>query len=147
MPIKSGHQFIWNSASWFIAPLFMVEVYNIILRRIVKRHFLAEWIEWLQLFIFIMLSIVAEHIVKIGIREDWWLVLIRFWAYLPFFQLGVVFKQHLDDIKNCSAVFYFGGIAIAYILINCIYGRTSVYGLEEVQIALLQNGYILQLDY
>lgn len=35
-PITNGHQFIYNMGGWFITPLFMVEVYNILCRKILK---------------------------------------------------------------------------------------------------------------
>lgn len=34
MPILSGHQFVYNMGGWFIIPLFMIELYNVVLRKI-----------------------------------------------------------------------------------------------------------------
>lgn len=45
-PITNGHQFIYNMGGWFVAPLFMVEVYNIIIRKILKmiNKNISEWV-------------------------------------------------------------------------------------------------------
>ena len=43
-PIKTGHQFVWNLGTWFIWPLFLVEVIHMVLckmsciKRTSKKH-------------------------------------------------------------------------------------------------------------
>ena len=35
-PLVNGHQFVYNMGGWFIAPLFMVEIYNLLVRKLLK---------------------------------------------------------------------------------------------------------------
>ena len=36
-PITNGHQFVYNMGGWFIIPLFMVEIYNVLIHKYIHK--------------------------------------------------------------------------------------------------------------
>lgn len=45
-PIHGGHQFYYNLGGWFVAPLFMVQICNVLVRRLLKDLHIRtnEWV-------------------------------------------------------------------------------------------------------
>lgn len=35
-PVTNGHQYVYNLATWFVVPLFMIEIFNVLLRSVLS---------------------------------------------------------------------------------------------------------------
>ena len=67
-PVTDGHQFLFNMAGWFVVSLFLVEVYNILIRKCLKQvyHNIPEWIFFI---ISIALGITGNQLACMGYLE------------------------------------------------------------------------------
>lgn len=126
-PITSGHQFVYNMGGWFIAPLFMVEIYNILIRRILKliNNNITEWLFFL---ISIALGILGNLLACMGYLQNWWLVLVRMLYFVPFYELGILYKNRLEKYdKKISSFCYFAMVFSVKLIIVCCYGKMLQY--------------------
>lgn len=124
-PVVSGHQFIYNMGGWFVVPLFMVELLNILFRKIFRRINMPEWVFFV---IGTAIGIAGNQLACSGYNTGWWLVPVRMLYFLPFYELGILYRNKLEaydrkipDICCFAAVF-----AVALTLI-CIYGKPLSY--------------------
>lgn len=126
-PITNGHQFIYNMGSWFITPLFMVEVYNIIIRKIFKliKRDVSEWIFFV---LALVLGVFGNQLACMGFLTNWWLVLVRMLYFVPFYELGILYKNKLEfyDCKIPSFV-YISTIFLTKLIIVYYYGHMLSY--------------------
>ena len=127
-PIKSGHQFGYSMGSWFIIPLLMCEIYNICLRTIFKKINISEYIY----FIFnLLLGIFGIYIASKGYNYDWYLPLVRFLYFLPFYYFGILYHQKLEEYDlKINNVLYIGilfliKLAISFFLLKMPYYTPS----------------------
>lgn len=126
-PIKNGHEFMYNLGSWFLVPLFMVEVFNVTVRRLVKL-ILPNVSEWVFFVINIALGIFGNQLACMGYYNDWWLVLVRFLFFLQFYELGIIYRSKLEKFDKKIPDFWF--LAVVFIIDYIIiyhYGRTLDY--------------------
>ena len=120
-PITSGHQFAYNMGSWFVVPLLMCEVYNVCLRYLLKKVRISETLY----FIFnLILGIAGIELAILGYNYGWYLPLVRFLYFLPFYSFGTYYHQFLEerDLKipdhlYFSAIFIIK-LAIAFFLLK-----------------------------
>lgn len=122
-PINDGHQFSFNMGGWFIIPLFMVQIYNILLRRL-----LGRWIkeEWIYFIINLILGASGVYIASIGFHTGWWLVITRMLYFLPFYSLGILYKNKLERWdKKVSNLWYFSVLFIMQGMIIFVNGKAS----------------------
>lgn len=126
-PITNGHQFIYNMGGWFIAPLFMVEVYNIIIRKILKmiNKNISEW----AFFVISMVSgIAGNQLACMGYLQNWWLVLVRMLYFVPFYEMGILYKGKLEKIdRRIPSFWYFVIVFAVKLAIVYHYGKMLVY--------------------
>ncbi len=115
-PIISGHQFGYNMGSWFIIPLLMCEIYNICLRFILKKTSIPEIAYWL---FNTLLGIVGIGLAINGYNTGWYLVIVRFLFFLPFYAFGTFYKHTYEkyDLKIPNLV-YFSIIIFIKLLIS-----------------------------
>lgn len=127
MPITNGHQFIYNMGGWFIVPLFMIEVYNILFRKLIG----VFNINITEFYIFIMnlvIGITGNQLACIGYRNGWWLVLVRMLYFVPFYELGVFYKNKIERLdKQIPGIWYFTFIFTVKLIIICIYRKVPIY--------------------
>lgn len=121
-PITNGHQFSYNRGGWFVIPLFMVQVYNVLIRKIFKN--INEYIY----FIFnVFLGVFGVYIASKGYNFGWWLVLVRFLYFIPFYSLGILYKNKLEKYDNMMSIKYFLIIIICELFIIYFYEHTPSY--------------------
>lgn len=106
IPITNGHQFVYNLGSWFVAPLFMVEIFNVFLRRtllIIRcRH--KEVVYCVLTLVF---GVAGVLLASKGYNTNGWLVLVRFLFFIPFYSIGFMYKKRLEQYDNCPNSIYF----------------------------------------
>lgn len=113
MPWISGHQFGYNLAGWFIAPLFMVEVYNVVVRKLVKGVFKIKT-EWFFFVLNLCLGIAGINMACKGYNEvGVQLMFVRMAYFLPFFELGVIYKSDLEKYERKIPSFWYFSVIIA----------------------------------
>lgn len=127
-PIKSGLQFGYNMGSWFVIPLFLVEIYNILIRFILKKTKLNEYFYYI---LNTLLGIFGIYLASKGYNSGWFLPLARFLYFLAFYAFGTFYHQILERYDDkISNIIYFGilfGIKlfISFILIKMPYYTPS----------------------
>lgn len=126
-PITNGHQFAYNMGGWFVAPLFMVEIYNVILRKLVHK-INRNVSESLFFMINIILGIIGIYLACRGHLSGWWLVLVRMLYFVPFYGLGTFYRQVLEEYdRKIPSFWYFGAIFLMKLIIVCYFGKMLSY--------------------
>lgn len=122
LPITNGHQFLYNMGGWFLIPLFMIEVFNVLLRK-VYGIFFRKSNEWIFFTCYLFLGIVGNVLAGKGYNTGWWLVLVRMLFFLPFFGFGNLYRAKLESSLNkIPAGWYYGIIFLLKLCINLKYG-------------------------
>lgn len=127
-PLKTGHQFAYNLPCWFVIPLFMVEVFFILLYKLLKICRLKTNNWFLSLFA-LGLGLTGIYIAKCGYNTGWWLTLTRFLYFVPFYSLGILYKNKLEKLDTAPNILYFSFIFILQLLIITIYGQPVSYSI------------------
>lgn len=101
-PWKHGHQYAFNLAAWFVLALFLVQIINVILRKILILLRINN--EYLITVVFLIIGCIGVHLSINGINSGWYLPMVRTMFLIPFFQIGYLYKTKLekyDKINNC----------------------------------------------
>ena len=126
-PVMSGHQFVYNMGGWFVIPLFMVETLAVLCRKLLKAvsNSISEWV----IFLFsLSLGIVGNLIACMGFYNGWWLVLVRMLYFVPFYALGILYKEKLEKIdKKIPSFYYFACVFAVALIIIYSYGKIPTY--------------------
>ena len=126
LPITTGHQFMYNLGWWFVIPLFMVQIYNVLARKIfsLNNKKINEGV-W---YIFnLLLGMIGVYLASKDFRFGWWLVLVRMLFILPFFSLGIYYKRKLEKYDKLGSITYFILIFMSLLVVLYIYGRIPTY--------------------
>ena len=127
-PIKTGHQFVYNLPCWFVIPLFMIEVFYMILYKILKT-FHIKTNDYVLFVCELALGLAGIYIAKCGYYTEWWLVLTRFLYFVPFYGLGILYKYKLEKLDKAPNILYFSFIIILQLLIITIYEQPIFYSI------------------
>lgn len=125
-PIMHGHQFIYNLGSWFIVPLFMVQIYNVLIRKIFGLIYKKND-EWLYFMLAFSIGVVGVCLAKNGLYNGWWLVIIRMMFFIPFYSAGILYKRKLEKNDVLPSPIYFGIIFLAQLAVIFYCGRIPTY--------------------
>jgi len=118
-PILHGHQFVLNLGGWFIIPLFMIHIINILVRKIFM-HYKIKINENIYFIISLILGLVGVRIAYLGFNTNWYLVLDRVLYFIPFYSLGILYKKY-EKYDRLPSVVYFSiimGIVIFFIFLK-----------------------------
>lgn len=127
-PITNGHQFNYNLGGWFVIPLFMVEMYNVIIRKGIRLIFGKDVSEYILWGISIALGLAGNQLACMGYLYRWCLVLIRMLYFIPFYELGIVFNKKLEVYdKKIPSFYYIAALFIIQFAIALYYGHMPVY--------------------
>ena len=122
LPITNGHQFLYNMGGWFIIPLFMIEVFNILGRKLLG-FCKQPWKEWIIFLICLVLGIIGNVLASKGYNTGWWLVLVRMLFFLPFFGFGGFYKSVFEPVvQKIPDKWFFSGIFLIKLCMNLKYG-------------------------
>ncbi len=127
-PIKTGHQFGYNLPCWFVIPLFMIEVFYIIFYKLLKM-LPVKANEYVLFVCELALGLAGIYIAKCGYYANWGLVLTRFLYFVPFYGLGILYKNKLEKWDRIPNILYFSFIFIVQLLIITIYGQPVFYSI------------------
>lgn len=96
MPILDGHQFLFNMLGWFVIPLFMVQIYHAIMVLIGEK--IKNNLSPYFYFVFgLLLGMIGVFLASKGLNMGIWLPIVRFMYFVPFYELGVLYRARLEQ--------------------------------------------------
>lgn len=126
-PVTTGHQFIYNLGGWFVIPLFMIQVFNVVVRKIIK---VSSGTKEIMIFAcYMCLGICGVYLSSKGYNTGWWLVFMRVFCILPFFGAGVLYRKVLEKHDNLSNIVYFSIVLFIDLLVLMYCRGTPEYSL------------------
>lgn len=122
-PIMHGHQFMFNLGGWFVIPLFMVHIFNIVIRTLFKK-FNIKINEFLYLFVCCIFGTAGVTLSMLGYNKDIALPIDRLMCFIPFYAMGIFYKKY-EKRDNLGNLAYFG-IILLLILITIFINNCPV---------------------
>ena len=104
-PLQHGHQFIYNLGTWFVVPLFVVEIFN----NATYRLFLCfkRYREIIIFVLYVALGALSISLARHGYNTGWYLLLTRSMFLLPMFGLGMLYRKYrfFDSVNTWLFIF------------------------------------------
>ena len=97
-PFVSGHQFLYQFPAWFVPALFLIEVLNVLGRKVLSFLHLKK--EWLIFAVSLLLGIATVALAKGGHVWGYYKFPGRLLFMMPGFQLGRIYKEKLENRVN-----------------------------------------------
>lgn len=115
-PFIDGHQFLYNFPAWFVPALFLVELINVLMRKVLRALHLNN--EWLIFTGCLILGIITIQLAIGG--HVWGLYKLpgRLLLMLPGFQMGRIYKEKLEVHDTLPNGIYFLIVIGAQLLIS-----------------------------
>lgn len=137
-PFVSGHQFMYHFPAWFVPVLFLIEIINVCMRKVLR--ILRLNYEWL----------IFAGCLIMGIAVVWLAIEGRAWGYykipgrilfmLPGFQMGRIYKEKLEKYDNLSDGIYFLTVIGMQLIISVFCGGLAF---SAVWVTSFANGPIV----
>lgn len=124
-PWTHGQVFEYNLCLWYVATLFLVEVFNIFFRVLLKKVHLKN--EYIVFCIYLVLGMIGMYSVSLNYIKGAWLILNRFLYFLPFYGFGILYKRKLEKYDTAKNLFYFATIIIIQLIIIIINKKSIVF--------------------
>ena len=105
MPFVDGEAFQYNLGSWFVYPLFVVCVFNILFRKLLKLIKLDN--EYLIFIIYLAIGMLGINFAIQGNKEGIMRLVTRSMLFLPWYQMGKLYKSKLEAKDNLNSLAYF----------------------------------------
>ncbi|MDO4304105.1 MAG: acyltransferase family protein [Bacillota bacterium] len=93
-PFLDGHQFMYNFPAWFVPVLFMLEVINVLMRKVLSLVRLNN--EWLIFAMCLLAGILTVWLAIGGHVWGWYKLPGRLLFMLPGFQMGRIYREKLE---------------------------------------------------
>jgi len=116
-PFQDGHQFILNLGGWFIIPLFIIHLLNIIIRKLFN-IFNIKFNEIIFFMLCLTLGIFGIYLTNHDYNTGIYLNITRTLYFLPFFSAGILYKKY-ESQDNTNNLLYYSAIFI--LALYCIY--------------------------
>ena len=126
-PLVSGNGFVINASMWFVAPLFFAEIISMTLRALVRRLARRQTDVLLCLASFVAGGFVVSVGGDVGLEPGAELALCRLIFFLPWFNLGQLYKTFLEkhDVLPNSTVML--GALLGQLAVTFVAGEPVVY--------------------
>lgn len=124
-PITTGHQFTYNLAGWFVISLFMLEVGNIIVRKILEILKIEN--EYLVFVLYVGAGMCGAWLSMNGYNTGWMLVFVRVLYLIPFYGLGMLYKTKLEKLDKIPSSIYFAVIFMLQLAVITKYSSLVTY--------------------
>lgn len=121
-PLINGHQFIFTMGLWFVVPLFVIEVCNVLIRRVLKIK-VKDINEYIFFIISLIFGMFGIYISAKGYNTGWYLFLDRILYFIPFYSLGILYSRKLEKYDKLNNVLYFAILFSIQLAIITIYGK------------------------
>lgn len=137
-PMTGAHLMSFNDPAWFIVPLFVTEVYNVCVRKVVSKFSSNKTDLGLLIFHFLV-GFAGVAMAEKGLNKGWWLFLTRFMYFIPFFSLGYFYKNYLEKKDTLPSFWYFSIILSVALMIILVYGHASAYSIVIMDENFFEN--------
>lgn len=115
-PFVDGHQFLYNFSAWFVPALFLLEVLNVLMRKILGILHLKN--EWLILAGCLILGMLAVQLAIEGRVWGYYKLPGRLMFMMPGFQMGRIYREKLERHDTLPDGWYFLIVTILQSLIS-----------------------------
>lgn len=123
-PFMGGHQFMYHAASWFVPALFLVELCNIIGRKILSLVKVRN--EYVIMLLYLFIGLASVYLAKRGSVYDLYRLPARIMFLAPCFQMGRLYKEKLESKDTLSSSTYFLLLFLIQFAVSFIHqGRLS----------------------
>lgn len=124
-PWTNGHQFEFNMGGWFVAPLFVLFVVNVLLRKLLSYVKLNN--DYLICVLYLLFGLYGINLAMQGHNTGAYLMVVRVAYFIPFYGLGTLYRYHLEKRDRLPNLVYFTIVMLAQLLIISYYGETKSY--------------------
>lgn len=115
-PFLDGHQFLYNFPAWFVPVLFMIEVINVLMRKVLS--LLRLKYEWLIFGGCLLAGMLTVYLAAGGHVWGWYKLPGRLLFMLPGFQMGRIYRTKLESHDTLEDGPYFLIVMGMQLLIN-----------------------------
>ena len=137
-PFLDGHQFLYHFSAWFVPALFLIEVMNVCMRKVLSvLHIKYEWL------IFICSLVLGMLTIQLAIGGHVWGMYKfpgRLLLMFPGFQMGKIYKEKIERHDTLSDGIYFLMVIGVQILIS-IFNAGLAFGV--VWVTSFANGFVV----
>ncbi len=120
-PFLNGHQFGWNFPAWFVPALFLIEVLNVFMRKVLGWLHMKK--EWLILFLCLLAGMLTVWFAIGGHVWGNYKFPGRILFMMPCYQMGCFYKNCLEKYDTLPDGIYFTGLLVLQlILVSCCGG-------------------------
>lgn len=129
-PFITGHQFEYNLAAWFVPALFLVEMANVLIRRLLRlvseKSVSGRHSEYGIFILYLAVGAGGILLARSGHYQGGWLTLVRMMFLLPCYEAGTLYKEKLETRDKAGHGVYFGLILVTE-LVLAMSGRPLIY--------------------
>lgn len=123
-PFLSGHQFMYQAASWFVPALFLLEMCNIIGRKMLSVFRIRN--EYVIMILYLLIGLTAIFLAKRGSVYDYYKLPARIMLLAPCFQFGHLYKEKLESKDTLpSSIYFILVLLIQFVITVTTYGQTA----------------------
>lgn len=121
--ILDGHQFVYNLASWYVIPLFFIQIINFIIRKFFRK--IGYTNEYKITFLYLIAGMVGITMVYNGHDTGIYILLFRILFLLPCFQFGIVYKRCLEEKDTMKSFPYFGIVFLVQAVLLLLFNNLN----------------------
>lgn len=140
-PLYSSKLLGYNDPAWFLVPLFVTEVYNVLVRRLTSG--ISGFKTDLAILIFnLFLGFMGVALSIYSPGCGWQLFFTRFMYFAPFYSMGYFYKTYLEKKDTFSSFWYFMVIIVIELFLILINGHTSSYSIVAMDPKFFENPFL-----
>lgn len=128
-PIIDGHQFIYNMGSWFIIPLFGVQLISFCILKPFNTDNLSvlRFIHYSFFILSCFLGYAALQAAPVNFgQRNIFLTGLRIFYFLPFYSLGVLYRYQLEKYDSLNSIVYFSVIIFITIILRINFSNCDI---------------------
>lgn len=123
-PFLSGHQFMYQAASWFVPALFLLELCNIVGRKLLSLLRIRN--EYIIMALYLIVGLAAVFLAKRGSVYDYYKLPARIMLLAPCFEFGHLYREKLEAKDTVKSSLYFPVLlAIQFLIVMTTYGQVA----------------------
>ena len=105
MPFIDGEAFHYNLGSWFVYPLFLVSVFNVLFRKLMR--LINADHEYVTALIYLLIGLYGIQLALNGQTNGLMKLLTRSMFFLPMFQIGRLYRARWEQKDTLNSAVYF----------------------------------------
>jgi len=123
-PFLTGHQFMYQASSWFVPALFLLELCNIISRKVLSLLRIRN--EYVIMALYLIVGLAAIFLAKRGSVYDYYRLPARIMLLAPCFQFGHLYREKIEVKDTIPSYIYFPVLlALQLVIVSTTYGEVA----------------------